>query len=66
MIFNDKAFTLVEIIAVLAIISILPAVSVPRFIDLSSNASNKALVSAVTELNGRESLLWVKVNHNTG
>jgi prepilin-type N-terminal cleavage/methylation domain-containing protein len=61
MIFNDKAFTLVEIIAVLAIISILAAVSVPRFIDLSSNASNQAIVTAVTELNGRESLLWVKI-----
>jgi hypothetical protein len=39
--------------------------SIPRFIDLDSNATKQALVSSVTELNGRESLTWSKVKLST-
>ena len=55
---NDTGFTLIEIIAVLVILGILSSMAVPRYIDLENNARNKAIGTAVSEINARESLTW--------
>jgi len=58
---RNTGFTLIELIAVIAILGILASLSIPRFIDLDSNTSKQALISSVSELNGRESLTWSKI-----
>ena len=58
---NHNGFSLVEIIAVLTILAILASVSVPRFIDLGTNASQKVLKTVANELNSREQLVWAQI-----
>lgn len=56
--FDQRGLTLVEIIAVLLILAILAVLAAPRFIDLETGAKQKAIDSAIGELNGRENLTW--------
>lgn len=44
---NQKGFTLIEIIAVLIILGILAAVAVPKFMDMSDQAEQKAYQGAI-------------------
>ena len=61
---DNSGFTLLELIVVLALLAILAAVSAPKFIDLSTNAEQKALRSGIAELNGRENLVWLSIKNS--
>ncbi len=58
---NQRAFTLLELIAVLLIMGLLAAPAVPRYIDLEAAATLSGIDAAVSELNGREGLVWGQV-----
>lgn len=55
---GQKGFTLLEIIAVLVILSVLAALAIPRYISIDEGARQRAIDAGVAELNGRESLNW--------
>jgi len=58
---NCNGFTLIEIIAVLVILSILGAITVPRVVALDTFATQKSFEWAINELNGRECISWSKI-----
>ena len=55
---NDQGFTLLEIIAVMVILSILAAIAVPRYVSLDESSRQRAIDAGISELNGRETLTW--------
>jgi prepilin-type N-terminal cleavage/methylation domain-containing protein len=57
----EKGFTLVEIIAVMVILSVLAAVSIPRYISIDESARQRAIDAGISELNGREILTWSNI-----
>ena len=63
---SQSGFTLVEIIAVLVILSVLASVAIPRFFDLEANANERALDAAIGELNGRENMIWAQLKISEG
>jgi len=55
---NEHGFTLLEIIAVMVILSILAAIVVPKYVSLDESARQRAIDAGIAELNGRETLTW--------
>jgi prepilin-type N-terminal cleavage/methylation domain-containing protein len=55
---SEEGFTLLEIIAVMVILSILAAIAVPRYVSLDEKARQRAIDAGISELNGRETLTW--------
>ncbi|UCG07288.1 MAG: prepilin-type N-terminal cleavage/methylation domain-containing protein [Desulfobacterales bacterium] len=65
--FNQKGFTLIELISVMIILSVMASVSVKKLDLLSGTATNRAIQESVKELNIRESLTWTNIKlSNTG
>ena len=60
-ILKERGFTLIEIILVLAILSVLSAFALPRMIDVEKNATQKVIQTIIPELNSREILMWAKI-----
>lgn len=50
---NEEGFTLLEIIAVIVIMSILAVVAVPKYFDLQEEARKKAFSAGISEAIGR-------------
>jgi prepilin-type N-terminal cleavage/methylation domain-containing protein len=63
---NQKGFTLIEIMAVLVIISVMASVATKKWIDISKLAQDRALTAGITELNSRETLTWTNQKFASG
>ena len=59
--FNQKGFTLVELVSVMVIMSVVASVTIKKFDLVSDNAEIRAMEAAVAELNARENLIWTNV-----
>ena len=55
---NQAGFTLIEIMAVLVILSVMASVATKKYIDISNLAEDRAMAVGITELNSRETLTW--------
>lgn len=53
---HQKGFTLIELVIVIAIIGVLSAIALPRFLDLSSKARAASVAAAKGSLNGISAL----------
>ena len=58
---KENGYTLVEMIAVLAIIGILSTIAVPKFMDVTTSSEKLAIYTGVSEMNSREATLWAKL-----
>ena len=56
---NNRGFTMIELIAVLLIISVITVFIVPKIIDLESSTEKKLLGAVLSELNARENMAWL-------
>jgi prepilin-type N-terminal cleavage/methylation domain-containing protein len=62
---GERGFTLVEIIAVMVILSVLAAVAIPRYLSIDESARQRAIDAGIAELNGRETLTWSNIKITT-
>ena len=55
---NQHGFTLLELLSVMLIMGVLTSITIHRFDFISDTADNRAIASAISELNARETLTW--------
>jgi prepilin-type N-terminal cleavage/methylation domain-containing protein len=58
---SQQGFTLIEIIAVMVILSVLASISAAKVIEADTTVKWEALAAAVSDLNSRERVGWAKV-----
>jgi prepilin-type N-terminal cleavage/methylation domain-containing protein len=58
---NRRGFTLIEMIAVMIILSIVVSVAIQKFDTISDTAAEQALKAGERELNVREALTWTDI-----
>jgi prepilin-type N-terminal cleavage/methylation domain-containing protein len=64
---GEQGFTLIELIAVMVILSVLAAIAIPRYLNIDESARQRAIDAGIAELNGRETLTWSNMKiTNTG
>ena len=56
--FNQKGFTLIELVSVMVIMGVMASVTIQKFDLVTGNAEIRAMEAAIAELNARESLTW--------
>lgn len=55
-----RGFTLVEIIVVLAALGVLALAAIPKYMDLTVKARNRAAQGVISEIKGRCSLIYAR------
>jgi type II secretory pathway pseudopilin PulG len=60
-----QGFTLLDLISVLMVISFVAVLAIPRYIQLDASAKAKAIDAALSELNGREGMIWADIKFST-
>jgi prepilin-type N-terminal cleavage/methylation domain-containing protein len=58
---KSGGFTLIELMAVLVILSVWSAIGVKKVVGINETVEKNFIEQAVVELNTRESLLWFKI-----
>ena len=64
--FNQRGFTLIELVSVVVIMGVVASLSIKKFHLVSDNAEFRVLEAAVDELNARESLTWTNKKLSPG
>ncbi len=63
---NKKGFTLIEVVAVMVIMSVMVSVGIKKVDVLSHNAVDRVLENGLRELNTRETLVWAEIKLSDG
>jgi prepilin-type N-terminal cleavage/methylation domain-containing protein len=65
-VFEERAFTLLEVLAVLLVLGFLVVASLHKFSELTEKNIKMAVFAGVSEMNCRETMTWAKATLNRG